>query len=42
MGGWIIMRAYKEVAKAKLISNKTRVFLAAAKGYKEVGVMSQP
>jgi hypothetical protein len=30
------MRAYKEVAKAKLASNKSRVFLAAAKGYKEV------
>jgi hypothetical protein len=37
------MRAYKEVAKAKLSSNnaklssnKTWVFLAAAKGYKEV------
>jgi hypothetical protein len=29
--------ANKEVAKAKLASNKTRVFLAAAKGYKEVG-----
>jgi hypothetical protein len=31
------MRAYNEVAKAKLASNKTPVFLAAAKGYKEVG-----
>jgi hypothetical protein len=27
----------KEVAKAKLASNKIRVFLTAAKGYKEVG-----
>jgi hypothetical protein len=27
---------YKEVAKAKLASKKIRVFLAAAKGYKEV------
>jgi hypothetical protein len=35
------MRAYKEVAKAKLASNKTRVFLAAAKGYKEVGERPQ-
>jgi hypothetical protein len=30
------MRVYKEVAKAKLASNKTRVFLMTAKGYKEV------
>jgi hypothetical protein len=37
MGGWISMRAYKEVAKAKLASNKTRVLLTAVKGYKEVG-----
>jgi hypothetical protein len=37
MGGWISTRVYKEVAKAKLTSNKTRVFLTAAKGYKEVG-----
>jgi hypothetical protein len=37
MVGWISTCAYKEVAKAKLASNKTRVFLAVAKGYKEVG-----
>jgi hypothetical protein len=37
MGGWISTRGYKEVAKAKLASNKTRVFLAAVTGYKEVG-----
>jgi hypothetical protein len=37
MGGWISTRVYKEVANAKLASNKTRVFLTAAKGYKEVG-----
>jgi hypothetical protein len=30
------MRTYKEVAKAKLTCNKTRVFLVAAEGYKEV------
>jgi hypothetical protein len=28
--------AYKEVAKAKLASNKIRVFWAVAKDYKEV------
>jgi hypothetical protein len=37
MGGWISTCVHKEVAKAKLASNKTRVFLMAAKGYKEVG-----
>jgi hypothetical protein len=37
MGGWISRRVYKEVAKAKLASNKIRVFLTAAKGFKEVG-----
>jgi hypothetical protein len=31
------MRAYKEVAKDKLTSNKIRIFLAAANGYKKVG-----
>jgi hypothetical protein len=41
MGGWISTRAYKEVAKAKLVSNKTRVFLAATKGYKDVGERPQ-
>jgi hypothetical protein len=41
MGGWISTRAYKKVAKAKLASNKTRVFLAAAKGYNEVGEQPQ-
>jgi hypothetical protein len=30
------MRAYKEATKAKLASNKNPVFLASAKGYKEV------
>jgi hypothetical protein len=35
-GGWISTSVYKEVAKAKLASNKTQVFLAAAKGFKEV------
>jgi hypothetical protein len=40
-GGWISTRVYKEVAKAKLASNKTRVFLTAAKGYKEVGERPQ-
>ena len=34
---WTSTRAYKQVAKAKLDLNKTRVFLAAAKGYKNVG-----
>jgi hypothetical protein len=37
MDGWISTRVYKEVAKAKLASNKTRVFLMVAKRYKEVG-----
>jgi hypothetical protein len=37
MGGWISTRAYKEVVKDKLASNKIRVFLTTAKGYKEVG-----
>jgi hypothetical protein len=32
---------YKEVAKPKLASNKTRMFLMAAKGYKEVGERPQ-
>ena len=36
-GGWSSTRAYKQVAKANLDLNKTRVFLAAAKGYKNVG-----
>jgi hypothetical protein len=36
MGGWISTRVYKQVAKAKLTSNKIRVFLMLAKGYKEV------
>jgi hypothetical protein len=36
MGGGINTRAYKEVAEAKLASNKIRVFLAVAKCYKEV------
>ena len=32
--GWTSTRAYKQVAKAKLDLNKTRMFLAAAKGLK--------
>jgi hypothetical protein len=35
------MRVYHEVAKSKLASNKTRVFLTAAKDYKEVGERPQ-
>jgi hypothetical protein len=31
------MRAYQQVARAKFDLNKTKVFLAAAKGYKDVG-----
>jgi hypothetical protein len=33
---WISTHTYNEVAKAKLASNKTQVFLAVAKDYKEV------
>ena len=33
-GGWTSTRTYKQVAKAKLDLNKTRVFLAAAKELK--------
>ena len=33
-GCWTSTRAYKQVAKAKLDLNKTRVFLAVAKGLK--------
>jgi hypothetical protein len=40
-GGWISMHVYKEVAKAKLASKKTPVFLMVAKGYKEVGELPQ-
>ena len=36
-GGWTSTRAYKQVARAKLDLNKIRVFLAVAKGYKNVG-----
>jgi hypothetical protein len=31
------MRAYQQVARAKLDLNKTQVFLAVAKGYKDMG-----
>jgi hypothetical protein len=37
MGGWISTCVHKEVAKAKLASNKIRMFLMADKSYKEVG-----
>jgi len=36
-GGWTSTRAYKQVAKVKLDLNKIRVFLAADKGYKNMG-----
>ena len=32
-GGWTSMRAYKQVAKAKLDLNKTQVFSTVAKEY---------
>ena len=48
-GGWTSTRAYKQVAKAKLDLNKTRVFSMAAREYmtgegdhRGVGVVVQP